>query len=259
MNSVLWKRPPAKLSILRSELHVWRIDLNNVNYLPNDLSSLLSSEEIKRMEHFKFERDQHRYQVTHSMKRLILANYLACDPQCLFFDVGSYGKPSLASLQNSFNIQFNLSHSHHLILLAVTLEDSIGIDIEYCNKKFSIEGLSEIIFSPHEKLFFSALNYEEEKKEVFFRCWTRKEAYLKAIGMGLTQDITNISVDLNKEVSPDNWLKTSTLSPLEIMEWKLFPLDIDNYYMANAVTSSFQKNLFCYNANEQLYMRYKLF
>lgn len=250
MNPIFLKNTPVKLSISRSELHIWRVDLNNISYQFKDLISLLSPEEIKRSEHFMFERDQYRYQVTHSMKRLILANYLDCNPQCLRFEIGSHGKPALDNLQNPFKIQFNISHSRDLILIAITVEDLIGIDVEYYDKKCSIEGLGEIIFSPSEKLFFSALNSKEEKKEAFFRCWTRKEAYLKAIGIGLTQDLTSISVDLNKAVSSHDWLKISTLSQSEIIPWKLFPLDIDNYYIANVVATSFQKNLVCYKANE---------
>ncbi len=252
MNSILWERPPVKLSISRPELHIWRVDLNNVSYPFKDFISLLSPEEIERSECFVFDRDRYRYryQVTHSMKRLILANYLNCDPQCLRFEVGSYGKPALAKLRNLLNIQFNISHSRDLILIAITMEDSVGVDVEYYDKKRSIEGLGEIIFSPLEKLFFSALNNQEGKKRAFFRCWTRKEAYLKAIGIGLTQDLTSISVDLNESVSSPDGLKISTQSQ-SINSWKLFPLDIDNY-IANTVATSFQKTLFFYKANELL-------
>jgi len=252
MSLVLWKRPPVKLSISRSELHIWRIDLCNVNYQLEYLISLLSPEEIKRSKRFISERDSYRYQVTHSMKRLILANYLDCDPQCLGFKFGSHGKPVLDNLQNSLRVQFNISHSRDLILIAITAEDSIGIDIEYYKKKLSIESLAEIIFSPLERKFFSELKSQQERKEAFFRCWTRKEAYLKAVGIGLTQDLTSISVDLNKSVSSHNWLKISTLSQSEIIAWKLFSLDIDNYYIANAVATAFQKDLFCFKANELL-------
>jgi len=249
MNPNVWEKPPAELSISRSELHVWRVHLDNVNYPLKYLISLLSPEEMKRSKSFMFERDQHRYQITHSMKRLILGGYLGCDAQCLRFEVGNYGKPSLASLQNSLNIQFNLSHSHKLILIAITLADSIGIDIEYYKKKLSIESLAEIIFSPFERNFFSALNSQQEKKEVFFRCWTRKEAYLKAIGTGLTQDISRISVDLS-EFSVQDWLDVPSLSETENIKWKLFTLDMGNAYTAAVVATHFQRCLFAYDVKD---------
>lgn len=248
MNSILWERPPDQLSISRSELHIWRINLDNVNYQFKYLISLLSSEEIERSKRFIFERDSYRYQVTHSMKRLIIANYLDCNPQCLCFEIGSHGKPALTKLQNPLGIQFNISHSRDLILIAITVEDSIGIDIEYNCKKLLIENLSEAIFSPLEKKFFATLNSQQEKKEAFLRCWTRKEAYLKAIGIGLVDDLTSISVDLNKDVSSHDWLKISMLSYSKLIVWKLFSLEMDNCYIANAVATSFQKNLFNYDA-----------
>jgi 4'-phosphopantetheinyl transferase len=248
MDPILWRKPLVNLSISRSELHIWRINLDNVNYQPKHLISLLSSKEIERSKRFIFERDSYRYQVTHSMKRLIVANYLDCNPQCLCFESGSHGKPALTKLQNPLKIQFNISHSQDLILIAITIEDSVGIDIEYNDKKLLIENLSEAIFSPFEKKFFATLNSQQEKKEAFLRCWTRKEAYLKAIGIGLTDDLTSISVDLNKDVSSHDWLKNSMLSYSKLTAWKLFPLEIDNYYTANAVATSFQKNLFYYDA-----------
>lgn len=247
MNSILWERPPVNLSISRSELHIWLVDLNNVNHPFNDLISLLSPEEIKRSERFKFERDQYRYQVTHNMKRLILANYLDCDPQCLHFKIESYGKPALANLQSPLKLQFNISHSRDLILIAITVEDSIGIDIEYNDKKRSIESLSETIFSPSEKKFFLTLKSQREKEEIFFRCWTRKEAFLKAKGIGLAVDLANISVNLSEIAVTPDWLKISTVEQTELLNWKLFPLSIDNLYTAAVVATSFQKNLFTYD------------
>lgn len=254
MNPILWEMPPVQLSISRSELHVWQVNLDNINYQHKYLISLRSSEEIKRSKRFIFDRDRHRYQITHSMKRLMLANYLDCDPQCLHFKIESYGKAALANLQSPLKLQFNISHSRDLILIAITVEDPIGIDIEYNDKKRSIESLSETIFSPSEKKFFAALNSQQEKKEVFLRCWTRKEAYLKAMGIGLTEDLTGISVDLNKEISSHDWLKISMLNHSKFILWKLFPLEIDNNYTANAVATSFQNNLFCYKANEIPFM-----
>ena len=248
MDSILWERPPVRLSISRSELHVWRVNLDNINYQLKHLISLLSPEEIKRSEHFMFERDQYRLQVTHSMKRLILAKYLDRNPQCLRFEFGSHGKPALDNLRNPLKVQFNISHSRDLILIAITVEDLIGIDIEYFDKNRSIEDLGEIIFSPTEKRYFAALSSQEEKKEAFFRCWTRKEAYLKAIGTGLTQDISKISVDLS-EFSVQNWLQVPTLSKTENTQWKLFTLDMRNAYMIAIVATAFQCYLTGFDLN----------
>lgn len=240
-----WQNCPSRLSISQSEIHIWRVDLDCVNYNAEKHFSLLSSEEVKHCNQFVFLRDRYRYQVTHGMKRIILASYLDCDPQCLCFEAGKYGKPAITSLHNSLNIQFNISHSHNIILMAMTIENTLGIDIEYHLKKISIDNLSEFLFSPMEKQTFLALKSQPEKTEAFFRYWTRKEAYLKAKGIGLIADLSNISVDMHA-LPTDDWLKVSTL---EKVEWKLFTLNVGQFYSASVVATSQQKELFSYDAN----------
>lgn len=247
MNSILWERPPIRLAISRSELHVWRVNLDNINYQLKYLISLLSPEEIKRSKQFVFDRDRHRYQITHSMKRLILANYLDCDPKCLKFEFGKQGKPSLKELQNYLNIQFNISHSHRLIIIAITTEDSIGVDIEYNATEISVASLSEIIFSPEEKIIFSSLQSEQEKQQAIFRCWTIKEAFLKACGIGLMIDIANIRVAINK-FQEDSIIIFIHSAQVQTIACKIFNLDMSDYYIAIIVIGTFKKKLFYYDA-----------
>lgn len=247
MNPILWQKSLDKLSISRSELHIWRVDLGEINHGLQNIILQLSSEELRCSEDFIFERDRHRYQITHSMKRLILASYLKCEPKCLEFEMGIQGKPALTSLQNSLNLQFNISHSHDLILIAITVEDSVGIDIEYYNKKLSIEGLDEIIFSPEEKIIFSTLKSEQEKEEAIFRCWTRKEAFLKAHGIGLVIDIANITVDMNK-FTEGNMKVFTHHAQIQTIACKFFNLNVDDFYAVVAVIGTFEKKLFYYDA-----------
>ncbi len=248
MRAILWQKPPAKLLISRDDFHIWRVDTEDINYPLENFISLLSSEEMKRSERFIFASSREFYQIAHAMKRLILATYLARDPQCLKFEIGNHGKPAIANLQNLLNIQFNISHSRSLILIAITVEDSVGIDIEYQDENIPVESLSENVLSPLEMKFFSALKCPQEKKLAFFRCWTRKEAYLKAIGIGLTQKLTSISVDLKQTTVSLDWLKIATKDRTELIKWKLFPLEMHAFYIASAVATSFQKYLFTYDA-----------
>lgn len=129
------------------------------------------------------------------------------------------------------------------------MEDPIGIDIEYNDKKRSIESLGETIFSPSEKKFFLTLKSQREKEE----------AFLKAKGIGLAVDLANISVNLNEISVTLDWLEISTVEQKELLKWKLFPLSIDNLYTAAVVATFFQKHLFCYNANELLSREIHLF
>jgi 4'-phosphopantetheinyl transferase len=181
------------------------------------------------------------------MKRLILANYLDCDPKYLKFELGKQGKPSLTELQNYLNIQFNISHSHRLILIAITVEDSIGIDVEYNDKGISVASLSEIIFSSEEKIIFSTLKSEQEKEKAIFRCWTRKEAFLKACGIGLMINIANITVNINK--FPEDYIKIFTHhAQVQTISCKFFNLDMHDFYIVVVVIGTFEKKLFYYDA-----------
>lgn len=235
-----------KLSISRSEIHIWKIDLDTIRYKPKTFLFLLSAEEIARCDQFVSQSNHYRYQVTHCMKRLILASYLDNDPQCLHFKLGKWGKPAIAN-QNALSLQFNISHSHNLILIAITAKDAVGLDVEYQAKKIPIESLAKLIFSPAEKISFSALKSQEEKEKAFFRSWTRKEAYLKAKGVGLMmEELSNIFVDMS-EFPSNEWIK---VSPLEKISWKLFPLHAGESYTASVVATAHQKNLFTYDANQ---------
>lgn len=246
MNVVLWHKPPKTLLVNRSELHVWKIELDIRQRLYILLTSLLSPEEIYDADTFIFEEEFRRYQISHGFKRLVLSKYLNIPPKTLIFEHAKYGKPFISNIQNSLNIQFNLSHSHNLILMAITRQDVVGIDVEYHAKEFSEETLISTIFSPNEQLFFSDLTEEEEKKKVFYRGWTRKEAYLKAQGMGLISDLKNISVDLN-EFPNKHWI--SVPNSLEVgISWKLFPLNLGESYTASIVATPHQKHIKSYSA-----------
>ncbi|BBB15371.1 4'-phosphopantetheinyl transferase [Candidatus Rickettsiella viridis] len=247
MNKFLWKKPPIPLRISREECHVWKIDLRAVNKEKFQLD-ILSEDEQKRLSSFKFAKDRFRYGVTHFLKRWVLASYLKEHPEKLIFTLGKYGKPAISSQKNWPNLQFNISHSNQIILLGVTVEDPIGIDVEYHTDNICIENLREFIFSPLERSYFSKLVSQQEKKEAFFRCLTRKEAYLKAKGDGLTDFLTKISVDMN-ELPTDDWLETLTLNKKENLPWKLFPVDVGKSYTAAVVSTHYPKHLIGYTVN----------
>jgi len=238
MNKILWKKPPNELFSHQSELHIWRFELS-FEYTPYEKwISILSMEELQRAKNFYFEKHYYQYLATHIIKRLILAKYLDISPKLLEFEKGQWGKPALLKTRNSKSIQFNISHSHNLLLVAVTKEDLVGIDVEYHAEKTQIKSLNKAVFSPSEKNFFLKLR-DQEKTKAFFRCWTRKEAYLKALGIGMSINL----VDIN-EFPAENWIK---ISEKEIVKWKLFPFDAANLYTAAAV-AKFPKHLLGYDA-----------
>jgi 4'-phosphopantetheinyl transferase len=244
MNKLVWEIPPRNLRISRSEIHVWKIYLNATLKENQNRINLLSKEEHKRLNSFKFEKDRFRYKLTHSMKRWVLAHYLNELPEKLNFTLGKQGKPAISAAQNWLNLKFNISHSHQIILMGITLKDPIGIDIEYHAENISTENLGKIIFSPNERQFFSKLTCQQEKRKAFFRCWTRKEAYLKAKGYGITNYLTKISVDMN-ELPTKDWIKFFMGN--ENTHWKLFPLSINKFYTAAMVSTCCKTSIKYYN------------
>lgn len=124
--------------------------------------------------------------------------------------------------------------------MAITVEDAIGIDVEYHIDTISVENMSKIVFSPIEKRFFPKLKTQQEKK-FFFRCWTRKEDCLKAKRMGLINRLSEISIGMNK-FPADNWLKSPMIKK-DIFRRKLFPLFINEFYTASIVGTTDQYRL----------------
>jgi 4'-phosphopantetheinyl transferase len=247
MSMVLWGKPPNELFISRSELHVWKIDLTQFSKEYGNHMAILSELEQRNLNAFRFAKDRLRYAITHSMKRLIIANYLKTNPKTLAFTLGKHGKPAISRSCNWLNLHFNLSHSHHLIVIAITVSDVLGIDVEYHTKTLTIEALAEMVFSSCEKNTFNSLPSRSEKVKAFFRCWTRKEAYLKACGIGIQMDLKCISVAMGE--SPDkDWLSISPHMKM-LANWKLFSFDIDEFYTAAIVSTAYPKKLVGYTVD----------
>jgi 4'-phosphopantetheinyl transferase len=151
-----------------SEVHIWQVNLDEVQL------NLLSPDEQTRADRFKFEQHRERFIAGRSFLRSLLARYLATDPIGLEFEYSSYGKPSLRSTR----IQFNLAHSQHLALYAVTYDRLVGIDVEAIRPVENLDSLVQRFFLPSE---YKAIQNNEA---LFFQYWTCKEAFLKAIGAG---------------------------------------------------------------------------
>ncbi len=145
----MWEKPPTDpWRISCSAIHVWKADLDQIdNETGQSLVFFFSEEEKRRLNAFKFEKDRFRYAITHGMKRLIIAHYLSGLPEKIMFTSNKQGKPAIALQQNWLKLEFNITHSHRVILIAITIEDPIGIDIEYHSERIPIENLSNIIFS----------------------------------------------------------------------------------------------------------------
>ena len=174
-------------------VHVWAVPLNGD---PARFGALLSPSEVQRVQRFRFADHQRRYQIGHGALRTILGGYLGRDPRTVDFRQGPRGKPYLAGEPGSGPF-FSLSRSGKLALIGVaTIE--LGLDIE---KVRHLESLTEIArrhFSPRE---FAELDQLQgaAREQAFYRCWTRKEAYIKALGEGLSMALDSFDVSLCEE------------------------------------------------------------
>ena len=187
-----WSPPPAAVDFTNDhQVDIWRIPLDLPMRSIKLLVKLLSTDETDRAARFYFPADQNRYMISHGSLRNILAFYLHCEPSRLSFSVNKYGKPSLVDGQ----LEFNLSHSGDLALLAITQERKIGVDVERMRTGISADILGGHYFSKADMVELQALP-SEQREGAFFLCWTRKEAYIKAQGMGLSLPLDSFDVSL---------------------------------------------------------------
>ncbi len=191
-----WRNPPSKLNLGRHEIHVWRADLNVTKQLLKKLKDTLQKVETDRANRFHFEKDRHHFIAARGALRVILGNYLNIQPRNLNFTYNTHGKPRIANELDQNHVNFNLSHSHGIALYAVTLGREVGIDIERVRTNLSFEKIAKRFFSPLEFQTLMALPLSE-RVAGFFNCWTRKEAYIKAIGEGLSIPLDQFDVTLN--------------------------------------------------------------
>ena len=184
--------PPESLSLTTGEVHVWRIPLEQEESRLQEFRRTLEQPELERAGRFHFEKHRRHFVVGRGALREVLARYLGQNPTNLRFDYGAYGKPSLAGEQR---LRFNMSHSHEVALLAVAQDSELGVDVEHVRADFASEEIARRFFSRVEVEVFNSLPLNEQVS-AFFRCWTRKEAFIKVIGKGLSQPLDGFDVTL---------------------------------------------------------------
>ena len=188
-----WTHPPVHPSLSGDEVHVWRASLDRP---AADYAILLSKDERVRADRFRFDRDRRRFIVGRGTLRIILGRYLNLSPEEVEFEYRPNGKPVLSSGLLHTAPCFNLSHSGEMLLLAVTHDRGVGVDVETIHSDLDVETLAEQFFSPAERAELQALP-ADRKLDSFFNGWTCKEAYLKARGEGLTYPLDQFSVSMD--------------------------------------------------------------
>jgi len=190
-----WNSPPLDLTLDLGEIHVWRVSLAQTESCLQSLQQTLSTDERTKADRFRFPKDRSQFIVSRGALRAILSRYLNISSHILCFDYNPYGKPSLTVAQGGNTLRFNLSHSRGIALIALTKNRDIGVDIEGINPNFSCLEIANKFFSPLENSVLRSLP-EHLQATAFFTCWTRKEAYIKAVGKGLSIPLNQFDVSL---------------------------------------------------------------
>ncbi len=191
MDKIEWNIPIKNLKIENDEVHIWLASLNAGRPSTEGLEKILSEDEIKRAEKFYFKKDRNHFVACRCILRNILSLYLDIPAGDIKFSYNTYGKPSVPEKK----IFFNLSNSYGLAIYGITCNKEIGIDIEHIPEDFSWEEIVEQFFSKKEIMELYKTPCDMRKK-AFFNCWTRKEAYIKAKGMGLSIPLDSFDVSL---------------------------------------------------------------
>jgi len=238
-----WCLPANSLRLANDETHVWRASLDESPSQIDNFRRTLASDEQTRALRFFFQIDRERFIVGRGILRVILGLYLSSAPELLSFLYNSYGKPAMAGESGRDAIHFNVSHSNGSALYAFTRGREVGVDLEHVRDDLEVDLIATQFFSPREIAALRALP-AEQRKYGFFNCWTRKEAYIKAKGEGLSLPLEQFDVSL---IPGEPAALLSTRPDLhEAQRWSLQELTFGTGYAAALAVAGRIGSLSCF-------------
>ena len=235
-------RPPAwcvpdgsfRETLADGGIHIWRAGLDRSPETVSILLSRLPACERERALRFRFPLHRGRFVLARSILRRILNFYLGTDPGEIHLSVNRYGKPRLDPKQHRSELRFNLSHSHGLALYIVSEGREVGIDVEYPDRSRTPEKIARRFFSPAEADIIESLP-EKLRRSAFFSCWTRKEAFVKAMGAGLSVPLGDFTVTVRPEDPPK--VLCTAWDDTGPSKWTLMDIDPGGGYAAAAAVA----------------------
>jgi 4'-phosphopantetheinyl transferase len=179
------------------EVHLWVCSLDLSPASVEEAYAVLADDEIERARRYRFTRDRRRFVAARSFLRRTLAEYRSVSPLELSFVYGAFGKPGLSPRPDGARLEFNLSHSGDMAILAITRGAAVGVDVEQIVQVSDLQGMASRYFSAYENAALNEMS-AETRDFAFYCCWTRKEAFLKALGHGLALPLDSFDVSLDE-------------------------------------------------------------
>jgi 4'-phosphopantetheinyl transferase len=215
---MMWINPPDNLILNDEEAHIWRADLKFNECFQSSFLKLLSTDEKSRAHKFRFAKDSRNFIIARGILRSLIGKYLEINPAEISFQYSEFGKPGIA---DNHSLQFNISHSQNVALFAFIKKLNVGIDVEFVNQDIEVEDIATKFFSANEVSNLLALP-EKQHALGFFNCWTRKEAFIKAVGEGLSFPLDKFEVSLEPD-KPAKLLATDW-EPKAVSRWSIYSM-----------------------------------
>ena len=241
--SVKRERSPKQVHPLPDDqVHIWRVPLNQSSERTLLSLEVLSPDERERAARFHFDKDRNQFVQARAALRFILGEYLNGQPQELEFSYGAQGKPALAKVHAESELRFNLSRRDGLALLAVCRGREIGVDVELVRTGMSLFEIAEISFSARELTTLRSLP-ESLQASGFYNCWTRKEAYVKARGEGLSFPLKQFDVSLTPGDPVQLLQVRDNLDDVD--RWTLQEIPVGENYVAAVIVEGVNLKVTC--------------
>ena len=220
---------PGPVALRAGHVDLWRVSLDDHVADLSARRAVLTSQEAARADRFAFPENRDLYVLTRGRLRTLLGGFLDVAPRSVRLRLGERGKPELDGPHRAAGVWFNVAHSGRLGCIAITTEGPVGVDVERIRPDVATSGLAERFFSAPEVAALRRLSAPAQER-AFFECWTRKEAYIKALGTGLAERLDRFAVSLGPGCPAE--LRWVADGPTEPPQWTVSDVDVDVGYVA---------------------------
>ena len=238
-----WEAAPSRPLLADDEVHVWCASLEQERGSAQALYAHLDEDERAKADRFRFDKDRRHYVAARGVLRDLLGRYLCVPPARITFVYNRYGKPSLGEEFAAGGLRFNVSHSGGVGLFAFTRGREVGVDIESLREDFASREIAQNFFSRREVSALCLVPHEHYTR-AFFNCWTRKEAFIKALAEGLSHPLDSFTVSLAP--GEPARLLDSDRDSRAAQRWSLFELDTLQGFAAALAVEGLGPRVRCY-------------